>query len=478
MLIDEKFGLIMHTKAFLNRRSQNTKFIHSYQILLLVQNVYAVGNLSRFSTYVRLHSTELTTFQTYTEKIKMWEQLLPTYHEMANRISECPLSWDAVPKDRPVSLIILYGIVLVTVTTFWRLLFTKLIKQTNLTRNYIHRESKIWIDKIKKPDVTTLTSNQDDVIKIETFCEKILNKANLETDNINININTIDLTSLTNICQNCSDHDHDISQKQKQKELKLYLEQYINYNKNIFLANKLETKYIEEFWKCVTMLLVTIFGIYALYDKKFIYDSRYLFSQVPQNMPFEIEMYYYISLGYHGHRLIWQYFDTVRKDWLAKCIHHYITILLIIGSYCLGFTVIGSYVMIVHDNTDFILSFSKLVDYMKFDKLRYFGFVLLIISWYGGRMGVFMFCIILPCGIMYYDCSRFGMAKYAYCGFFGGLTILWVLHCYWGVFLFKAIQRLIKKKKITDTRSDDDDKNENENKNENESGQINKKKQN
>ena len=356
--------------------------------------------------------------------------------------------------------------------TLWRILLTKLIKQTQLTQNYVYRDTGIWIDTIEKPRATFVASKKDDISKIETFCAQQINEINFHKYNCNsLKSNTnidkfIDVNKIVQNC-NCINNNNTISLN----KLKSYIREYTIYRKNIFLANQLIEKFCETFWKTSTMFFVSAYGVYALHDKKFVYNSRYLFGEFPQNMTREIEIYYYLSMGYHGHRLIWQYFDHVRIDFLANFIHHYVTMLLILCSYYFGFTEIGCYVMMLHDNTDFFLSGSKISDYLQYPKIKLFCFVMFFLSWFVGRMGIFMFCIILPCFQMYYICSK--QYWYVYYPFFIGLAILWLLHCYWARLILKVLHKLVFKKTLKDNRSDDEINTKSNNKSNNNNNSIN-----
>ena len=220
-------------------------------------------------------------------------------------------------------------------------------------------------------------------------------------------------------------------------------------------------KYCEELWKCLTMSIITIYGVLALYDKRWVYNSEWLYIEYPQRFPREIELYYFLDWGYHGHRLIFQFFDSKRKDFWATMIHHWITIGLIIFSYCKGFTEIGAFVMLVHDNTDAMLSLAKMVKYTSTIKLlQDIFFAIFAISWIVSRDIIFAYKIVFPTYLysypMYRGCYHYW---YWYWGFEGGLFGLWCLHLYWTVFLFKAIYRiLVKGSQAHDPRSDHEKK--------------------
>lgn len=374
----------------------------------------------------------------------MWKLVILSYDEMINGIGDCPYSWDKVPTDRPLLMILLYSALLISIMAIWRLLLAKYVESTTMTYNYIFVETGIDIPKLNKPLLTLISSKQTNIDEIEVFCQKVTSRLDYNNSNSSISDTLtqqiLPLSKKTGIDKN---------------KLSLYLKDYISYHKKLYLVKKHINKYCEELWKSITMLFVTMFGIYALYDKAFLYDSSYLFGEFPQSMPFEIEMYYYLSISYHGHRLVWQYFDAVRKDWWAKLIHHYVTMCLLLGSYCVGFTEIGCYVLILHDNTDFFLSLAKILDYSQCKRIFIAtSFVFFALSWFVGRIGIFMFGIILPCFQMYYICAQTYM--YVYYAFFGGLTILWCLHCYWGYLIVLMIYKLIFKGTLKDNRSDDE----------------------
>jgi hypothetical protein len=70
-------------------------------------------------------------------------------------------------------------------------------------------------------------------------------------------------------------------------------------------------------------------------------------------MPWDLKIYYQISLGYHLHSLAYHSFWTKRRnDFIEMLLHHLVTVFLIGFSYMFNFLKIGLIVMLVHDVSD------------------------------------------------------------------------------------------------------------------------------
>jgi len=74
--------------------------------------------------------------------------------------------------------------------------------------------------------------------------------------------------------------------------------------------------------------------------------------------------YYMFQLGFYFQGLFALFmFETKRKDFLELCIHHFVTILLIVFSFCASQHRIGLNVLVIHDISDILLYGTKVVHY-------------------------------------------------------------------------------------------------------------------
>jgi ceramide synthetase len=98
-------------------------------------------------------------------------------------------------------------------------------------------------------------------------------------------------------------------------------------------------------------------------------------------------------------------FETKRKDFLELCIHHFVTILLIVFSYCASHHRIGLNVLVIHDISDILLYGTKVVHYFaKYGKmlqkpmtvLTQVGFVIFAVAFFISRNYIFPYFVIWP----------------------------------------------------------------------------------
>eukprot|EP00483_Globobulimina_turgida_P011083 UN11104 len=129
-------------------------------------------------------------------------------------------------------------------------------------------------------------------------------------------------------------------------------------NTNSFGINK--TKYKESYWKTTTNSILMFYGFWIMYHSPEFWDPKLLFIHYPQPMTMTELIYYRLAIGYHGHRAIYGFFwDKKRVDFCAYVVHHWVTVLLVVGSWSVGLTQFGVIVMCLHGSADVFLSSSK-----------------------------------------------------------------------------------------------------------------------
>jgi len=242
------------------------------------------------------------------------------------------------------------------------------------------------------------------------------------------------------------------------RELNLSSNDIVEYWRYLRKSDKIEKnlkKYNEEIWKCATMLTITIYGIYVMCHEAFFHDPRLLFQQYPQQESSLIQRYYQVSLGYHGFRAIYQFFEPKRKDFWAMVIHHWVTVTLIVASWWTGVMQIGALVMVCHDNADIFLPAAKISRYEKNIFLTNIFFVLFLICWITSRIGLFSWKVVFPVLFQAYPTYT----CHLYYGFFAALLcVLLLLHFYWLRMILKiAYNALFSSKILNDNRSESSD---------------------
>ena len=130
---------------------------------------------------------------------------------------------------------------------------------------------------------------------------------------------------------------------------------------------------------------------------------------------------------------------------------------LIVLSWCCGLSQHGVIVMCLHDSADVFLSASKAFSYIDYGPGVAISFVLFTLSWMICRLTLYPLKIIYPAFVYKtkYDCHPL------YWVIVGLLSILMILHIYWGKFILPYAWNVISKKnKLHDPRSGSDNDND------------------
>ena len=257
---------------------------------------------------------------------------------------------------------------------------------------------------------------------------------------------------------------HNLDSKINNKNENEYRMQTITYHKQLCNINKNISKFKESFFKVFGFGLVYFYGIIILSDpilSKFFWDPSIQCTAWPQ-WPGDIKgswlnlnYYYWLQMGYHGHRALYQFFEYARKDFWAMFIHHWVALFLLIGSYGAGYQQIGSMVLLCNDNLDLIMPLAKICGLMGYDMLHKMFFALFAILWIPFRVVMyFNKVLMLPFGCAYYTHVRPYIAHWL---LVFGLCIIYALQLYWTKFLLQMLyKKFVKGEKATDTRSDDE----------------------
>jgi len=217
-------------------------------------------------------------------------------------------------------------------------------------------------------------------------------------------------------------------------------------------------KYKESYWKMVTNSVLMCYGFYRAYHSPHFWNPDLLFEQWPQEMGSAELTYYKMAIGYHGHRAIFGlFYEIKRKDFIAYTVHHFATVLLIIGSWSLGLAQHGVMVMCLHDSADVFLAGAKYFSY-EGSKVRVrICFSLFVLSWIVCRVILFPLKVIWP--VIYHQPTH-GCHWLIYV-FLPLLMTLLVLHVYWGYYITLLSYYMIYRAKedkfsMNDPRSDDE----------------------
>ncbi|CAD7697323.1 unnamed protein product [Ostreobium quekettii] len=158
--------------------------------------------------------------------------------------------------------------------------------------------------------------------------------------------------------------------------------------------------------------------------------------------------------------LLW---EPKKKDFWTMLAHHIVTLGLILYSWQLNFTKVGTMIFLVHDACDVCMECAKLARRVKSEALTTAFFVIFLLVWVGGRLVYLPFVLIRstlmePIGII---AVPNGIDPEPHYTIFNTLLILLVVfHIYWTVLIFRILHRTLTKsgsKGIDDVRDEDDD---------------------
>eukprot|EP00428_Durinskia_dybowskii_P061797 CAMPEP_0170367700 /NCGR_PEP_ID=MMETSP0117_2-20130122/7067_1 /TAXON_ID=400756 /ORGANISM="Durinskia baltica, Strain CSIRO CS-38" /LENGTH=414 /DNA_ID=CAMNT_0010622325 /DNA_START=17 /DNA_END=1261 /DNA_ORIENTATION=+ len=233
--------------------------------------------------------------------------------------------------------------------------------------------------------------------------------------------------------------------------------------KNLVIKKKI-AKFVEASWRFIFYLSFCILGYNALFVPEtaiWINNTMHHFIDWPLHPVTDIiSLYYQIELGCYFHQLLWT--EVTHSDALEMLAHHFITILLLIGSYLTNYTRIGASILLIHDLADVFLECAKVLNYIAKARnsasMQVFVDVLFgvfMVVFFVTRLVIYpryiLYSVIVE-GVEYFGCEFGG------CYFFIGLLCsLQVLHIFWFYLIARMAYRLLIVGSVEkDVRSDDE----------------------
>ena len=229
--------------------------------------------------------------------------------------------------------------------------------------------------------------------------------------------------------------------------------------KDRLLGERYKYKLPDHMFKGLAYLFLTLFGYYVLKDLNYfprdllgkgslsnIYIKGYPNSFYLEKPPL-FNFYYMLCLSYFSSDAIWLIFINAKQtDFINMFLHHVCTISLIIFSYLVNYSNVGSIVLFLHVATDIfshILRFSIQIECPDFIKVAS-GFALLLNFLYL-RMYVFGKLIY----VLYYYITWKGVVD-SFLLFY--LIVIFTMHINWVVMLSQKIVAYFRRGEIKDTR--------------------------
>ncbi|KAH9292357.1 hypothetical protein KI387_012354, partial [Taxus chinensis] len=219
---------------------------------------------------------------------------------------------------------------------------------------------------------------------------------------------------------------------------------------------KRHEKFKESAWKCVYYLSAELFELVAIYKESWFTDTQKFWvgpgDQVwpDQKVKTKLKTLYVYAAGFYTYSFFAAIFwETRRSDFVLTILHHVATVVVIILSYVLRFARIGSVVLAIHDATDVIMEFSKMLRYIGYDFLPSITFVIFAISWFVLRLVYFPIWIIWSTSyevLLTLDRSKFRSGPIYYYVFNTLLICLLILNIYWGFLICRVLVKQTRSK--------------------------------
>ncbi|THH32946.1 hypothetical protein EUX98_g1292 [Antrodiella citrinella] len=186
----------------------------------------------------------------------------------------------------------------------------------------------------------------------------------------------------------------------------------------------------------------------------------------------ELKAYYLVQAAYWCQQLLVLILklEKPRKDYAELIAHHIVTLWLVGWSYITNMTLTGNAVYMSMDIPDAFLAFSKLLNYMQYERSKTVAFAIFVCVWSYFRH--YLNIVILWSVWTEFDiipetskrwCPEDGvwMVWWMKYQVFGPIFLLQLLQLYWYFLILRILYRaVVTSSEVTDTRSDDEDDDE------------------
>jgi ceramide synthetase len=125
-------------------------------------------------------------------------------------------------------------------------------------------------------------------------------------------------------------------------------------------------------WKLTYFGFTSMFGLYLMRTESWVLDpSQYFINWPNQDMSTAVKIYYNIQMAGYMHAFLTMPFEPKQaiRDYIALLIHHVSTLFLLWNSYTGGVYRIGVAVATLHDLSDPIMEFAKILLYLEYSKV-------------------------------------------------------------------------------------------------------------
>ena len=228
---------------------------------------------------------------------------------------------------------------------------------------------------------------------------------------------------------------------------------------------KLESKFLESGWKMFIFGVFTCVEVYANWGEPWVTDRAAFWTgctAIPCNyeVPPRVYFLYVLQIGFYCYSIpALVFWETRRKDFLASLSHHIATLILLLYSHYLNFTLVGSTVLLLHDCDDVLIELSKIFVYTKQETAKTVCFAIFTLLWISTRVVIYPLHVIRGTLVdSLVEAGKMGIDPQPHHVIFNAMLIfLWILNVYWTYFILRIVYQGLVGSNMTDVREDDDD---------------------
>ncbi|KAF7301749.1 TLC domain-containing protein [Mycena indigotica] len=229
----------------------------------------------------------------------------------------------------------------------------------------------------------------------------------------------------------------------------------------------------EQGYAVVYFLLSSLWGIRVMYSLPiWWYQTKYFWLGYPHwDMTPELKRYYLMQMAYWCQQFIVLVLrlEKPRKDYNELIAHHIVTLWLVGWSYLVNLTLIGNAVYLSMDLPDTCLAFSKVLNYLRFERAKVFSFLIFTVVWAYFRHYlnfVILWSVWTEFDLIPEQSKRWfrpdgvwlvGWMRYQV---FIPLVLLQLLNLFWFYLILRILLRTILTATTDDDRSDDEEEEE------------------
>ncbi|KAJ7435278.1 longevity assurance proteins LAG1/LAC1 [Mycena latifolia] len=191
------------------------------------------------------------------------------------------------------------------------------------------------------------------------------------------------------------------------------------------------------------------------------YRTDYFWIDYPHTaMLPELKYYYLLQTAYWVQQFLVLVLglEKPRKDYAELVAHHVVTLWLVVVSYMMDLTLVGSAVYTSMDIPDAFLALSKLLNYIQWNHTNHFVFAAFVAAWTYFRHYLnlaILWSIWFDLDALLPDEAR--IPPLVRRGAFVALCLLQALNLFWYYLILKIVVKVVRTAKAEDVRSDDED---------------------